>query len=230
MVITGSSYSRTDLMERYGLSADRVAVTPYAADTRYRPQESSVVSATLGRLGLPTEYILYVGNLQPRKNIVRLLDAYVRLQGSRPPLVIAGQRAWLHTDIFATVRRHRLTDAVHFTGYLADGDLPAVYGGAMLFAYPSLFEGFGLPVLEAMACGTPTLASRTSSIPEVAGDGALLIDPLNTDEMVDGLQRLIQSNALRASLRARGLLQATRFSWDRCAEETVAVYQRALAR
>jgi glycosyltransferase involved in cell wall biosynthesis len=230
-VITGSEYSRTDLLDRYGLAPDRVHVTPYAADSRFRRQPTDAVAAVLRRLGLPHDYLLYVGNLQPRKNLPRLLDAFVLLHaaGHGLPLVIVGQRAWLADDVFAAVRRNRLEDCVHFTGYVAAADLPALYSGAHAFAYPSLFEGFGFPVLEALACGVPTLTSTTSSLLEVAGDGALTVDPTSTEAIADGLIRIVADQATRDRLAARGPEQAARFSWARCAELTVQVYRRALA-
>lgn len=228
VVITGSTYSRQDLIDRYHLSAERVWVTPYAADSRFHRQDPREVDEVLTRLRLPRDYVLCVGNLQPRKNLPRLLDAYERLSHDRPPLVIVGQRAWLHAEVFSTIRRLGLQELVHLTGYVAADDLPALYGGALVFAYPTLFEGFGLPVLEAMACGAPTLSSQSSSIPEVTGDAAILVDPTDVDAIAGGLQRLIRSDELRAALRERGFRQAAQFSWQRCAEATVAAYRSAL--
>jgi glycosyltransferase involved in cell wall biosynthesis len=229
-VLTGSTYSRDDLIARYRLRPEKVHVTSYAADRRFRPQPDDIVRGALERFGLPRDYVLSVGNLQPRKNLPRLLEAYVRLPaGARPPLVIVGQRAWLHDEIFSSVRRFGLEGSVHFTGFVEADDLPAIYAGSLVFAYPSLFEGFGLPVLEAMACGVPTLSSRTSSIPEVAGDAAVLVDPTDVDAIAEGLSRLVSSQELRDRLRTAGLSQASAFSWARCATQTVAAYRAALA-
>lgn len=229
VVITGSEYSRRDLIERYRLAPDRVVVTPYAADPRFRPQPPERVRLVRERLGLARDYVLYIGNLQPRKNLPRLLEAYVRLGADRPQLVIVGQRAWLHEQVFESVRRHRLDGHVRLTGYLDVDDLPPLYAGALAFVYPSLFEGFGLPVLEAMACGAPTLSSASSSIPEVAGDAALLVDPTRVDAIEEGLRRLLGDAGLRRRLSAAGLDQARLFSWQRCAEETTGAYRLALA-
>ena len=227
-ILTGSQHSKRDLVERYGLAPNRIWVTPYAADARFCPQPATKVEEVLARHGLPRDYLLSVGNLQPRKNLPRLLDAYVRLSADRPPLVVVGQRAWLDHDVFATLRRLGLQKLVYLTGYVPSEDLPALYSGALAFAYPSLYEGFGLPVLEAMACGAPTLSSRTSSIPEVAGDAAILVDPLDVEAIAEGLDRLIASDELRASLRERGFAQASLFSWEHCAAATINAYLSAV--
>ena len=228
LVLTGSRYSRADLVARYSLDPDRVLVTPYAADARFQPQPAERIREVRERLGVPGEYILCVGNLQPRKNVPRLLEAFARLPADRPALVIVGQRAWLYESAFATLRQERLESEVHFTGYVETDDLPSLYAGAVAFAYPSLFEGFGLPVLEAMACGTPTLSSRTTSIPEVAGEAALLVDPTDVAAIADGLLRLVSDDALRRRLSAASLDQANRFSWEQCARDTVDAYRSAL--
>ena len=228
-VLTGSNYSKQDLVHRYRLPPEHVWVTPYAADPSFRPIPEERFTEVLERIGLPRDYLLYVGNLQPRKNLPRLLNAYVRLPADRPPLVVVGQRAWLDHEVFATFRRRNLQGSVYFVGYVPQEDLPAIYSGALAFAYPSLFEGFGLPVLEAMACGTPTLTSDTSSLPEVAGDAAVLVDPRDVDAIRDGLERLLGSHDLRRSLRERGLRQAQHFSWNRCATETVKAYRSVLS-
>ena len=227
-VLTGSAYSRMDLIERYGLSEDRVWVTPYAADARFRLHSRAEIEAVLERLRLPHDYVLCVGNLQPRKNLPRLLDAYAQLSNTRPPLVVVGQRAWLHSDVFSSLRRLAMADQIHLTGYVAGTDLPALYSGALAFVYPSLFEGFGLPILEAMASGAPTVASNTSSIPEVAGNAAIQVDPTDVDAIAEALDRVISSESLRATMRKRGFRQAAQFSWDRCAEATLTAYHAAV--
>lgn len=230
-VVTGSRYSRDDLIEHYGLDPHRVHVTPYAVDPRFQPQSPEVVRHILERLALPSGYLLYVGNLQPRKNLPRLLEAYVGLHdaGIRVPLVIAGQRAWLSNEIFETVRQHGLSDCVFFTGYVPIDDLPALYAGALAFVYPSLFEGFGLPVLEALASGVPTVTSSVSSLPEVAGEAALLVDPRDTPALSGALARVLSDTDLRSRLAAEGPLRAATFSWERCAAQTAAIYQTILA-
>jgi len=143
--------------------------------------------------------------------------------------VIVGKRGWLYDAFFAQLEGSPARDAVIFPGFVPDDDLPAVYAGAQALAFPSEFEGFGLPVLEAMACGTPVICSSTSSLPEVAGDAALLIDPLDVDALTDTLRRVLNDPALAADLRGRGLTQADRFSWTRAAEETLAVYRKVMS-
>lgn len=176
-------------------------------------------------------YILYVGNLHPRKNLVRLLEAFVRLKAeARIPhqLKIVGQAAWLCGDIFETVRRHRLEGEVEFTGYVAQDELVRLYQDAALAVYPSLYEGFGLPVLEAMACGCPVVTSRTTSIPEVAGEAAELVDPESVDAIAAGLARVAGDAAWAAELRRRGPERAARFTWEATARQTLAAWERAL--
>ncbi len=153
----------------------------------------------------------------------------LRGEGLTDALVIVGKQGWLYDDFFAQLERSPARDAVIFPGWVPDADLPAVYAGAAALAFPSEFEGFGLPVLEAMACGTPVVCSNTSSLPEVAGDAALLVDPLDTDAIAAALRRVLSEPGLSATLRTRGYAQAAKFSWDRTARETVGVYERVLA-
>jgi glycosyltransferase involved in cell wall biosynthesis len=229
VVLTGSEHARTDILARYELPPQRVAVTPYAADSRFRHLVPDEADALLADLGLPAKYLLCVGNLQPRKNLRRLLEAYATLPTDiRPPLVVVGQPAWLYHDVYAAVRDHRLMEEVHFTGFVATDVLVALYSRAHAFAYPSLYEGFGLPVLEALACGVPTLTSDRSSLPEVAGDAALLVDPDSLDAIADGLEQIICDEDLRRTLAERAPRQAARFSWATCAQATVQAYRVAL--
>lgn len=225
-VLTGSEHSRRDLVRTYRLSAERVHVTPYAADGRFRPIPRQQAVREVAAIGLPSEYLLCVGNLQPRKNLRRLLDAYAGLDASlRLPLVVVGQRGWLDTDVFQSVRKHRLTDSVHFTGFVPMDRLVTIYRGATAFVYLSLYEGFGLPVLEALACGVPSLVSNSTSLPEVAGDAALLVDPHDREAIREGLIRLLSDEDLRRRLADAGPRQAARFSWRQCAMATAQVYR-----
>lgn len=228
-VITGSEFSRQDLIDTYGLDPERVRVTPYAAHPQFTRLPAEEIDRRLARFAIPPGYLLCVGNLQPRKNLRRLIEAYAGLPSEvRPPLVIVGQAAWQYADIFAAIRRHKLAEDVHFTGFVQPHELVALYGGAAVFAYPSLYEGFGLPVIEALACGVPTLASNRSSVPEVAGDAALLVDPESVDDIRAGIERLLRDEELRRTLAIEGPLRAAQFSWARCAEATVACYVQAL--
>ncbi len=227
-IIAVSKQSKRDVIEAYGIPADKITVVYEAADPRFRPQPPDAVAAVRARYGLPERYVLFVSTIEPRKNLSRLLAAFERVHaaGLADALVIVGKRGWLFDAFFADLERSPVRHAVLFPGFVPDADLPAVYAGAQVMAFPSEFEGFGLPVLEAMACGAPVVCSNTSSLPEVAGDAALLVDPLDVSALTDALARVLQDAALREQMRARGLAQAARFSWARAAAETLAVYRR----
>jgi glycosyltransferase involved in cell wall biosynthesis len=225
-IIVISECTRRDLVAAYGLPPDKVTVVYEAADPRFRPQPPDAVTGVRARYGLPERYLLFVGTIEPRKNLTRLLRAFevVRADGLADGLVIVGRRGWLYDDFFATLERSPARDAVFFPGYVPDEDLPALYAGAQALVLPSLYEGFGLPTLEAMACGTPVACSDTSSLPEVTGDAALHFDPREVGAMTDALRRLLGDADLRAVLRGRGLERVVGFSWERVAAETRAVY------
>ena len=227
-IIAVSEQSKRDVIEAYGIPPEKITVIYEAADPRFCPQPAETVAAVRARYGLPERYLLFVGTIEPRKNLGRVLTAFERLhaEGLTDALVIVGKRGWLYDDFFARLEGSPAKQAVIFPGFVPDADLPAVYAGAQALAFPSEFEGFGLPVLEAMACGTPVVCSNTSSLPEVTGDAALLVDPLDVDALTEALRRVLSEPSLAADLRARGLAQAARFSWARAAEETLAVYRR----
>lgn len=229
-IIAVSEQSKRDVIEAYGIPPEKISVIYEAADPRFRPQPPEAVAAARARYGLPERYVLFVSTIEPRKNLSRLLAAFERAHaaGLADALVIVGKRGWLFDAFFADLERSPAKDAVIFPGFVPDADLPAVYAGAQALAFPSEFEGFGLPVLEAMACGAPVVCSNTSSLPEVAGDAALLVDPLDVDALAAALARVLQDPALREQMRARGLAQAARFSWERAARETLAVYRRLI--
>jgi glycosyltransferase involved in cell wall biosynthesis len=232
-VITVSEHARREIVDRYNLPADRVAVTYEAAARAFRPvTEPAVFNRVQRQYGLRAPYLLALGNLQPRKNLLRLVDAYAnaRDQGhlSGVQLVLAGKARWRGSELFARVQATRYCDDIVFPGYIADADLPAVYGGAEAYVYPSLYEGFGLPPLEAMACGTPVICSSAASLPEVVGDAALSFDPCDTSALSTALIRLRADSELRADLQRKGLDRATQFSWERCADETLNVYREAM--
>jgi len=230
-VIVPSEATARDLLAAYGTPRARIAIIPHGYGSRFRPLPEAAVAAGLARLGIAPPYILAVGTLQPRKNLVRTLAAFERLVARGLPhhLVLVGRRGWLSDPIFAALGSPTspARGRVHLTGYLADDDLPIVYNGAAALAFPSLYEGFGLPALEALACGLPTLTSNTTSLPEVVGDAALIVDPLDTDAIADGLWRLLTDGGLRAELRARGLERARVFSWARAAAATLATLEEA---
>jgi glycosyltransferase involved in cell wall biosynthesis len=235
-VLADSQATKEDLLRFTGVGADRVTVIHLGRDETLAPVDDQLrlaeVQQRLGiwRPGEPqSRYILFVGTLQPRKNLVRLVEAFAVLRQQQPDLrlVLAGRRGWLADPLFQRVEALGLQDVVCFPGYVVDADLPALLSGASCFAFPSLYEGFGFPVLEAQACGAPVLAANTSSLPEVAGAGALLVDPLDSHAIAAGLLRIIGDAALRDRLRAAGFANLSRFSWQRCAQETLAVLETA---
>jgi glycosyltransferase involved in cell wall biosynthesis len=214
-----SRSTEADLVRRFPRTAGRTHVVPLAADERFRPEGP--------RAGVEDRpYVLGVGTLEPRKNLPRLVEAFASLpaetRGERL-LAIVGPRGWEDEETLAAVHRHR--DLVRALGFVDDAQLAALYRGADLFAYPSLYEGFGLPVLEAMRCGTPVLTSNVSSLPEVAGEAALYVDPTTTDAIRDGLARALGDASLRAELARAGLDRSREFSWSRCARESMGIIE-----
>ena len=228
-LIAVSESTRADLIERMGAPADRIVVTHEAADPGLaRVTDPIRLEQVRHRYGLPERFVLSLGAMEPRKNVGRLLEAFVALAPAvrkDVTLVVAGAQGWLNDSIYEQVQKLGLGESVRFTGYIKEEDLAAVYSLATVFAYPSLWEGFGLPVLEAMACGTPVLTSSVSSLPEVAGDAAVLVQPRDVDAIAEGLGRLLEDDSLRRQLSERGYRRAADFSWERCARETLAVYK-----
>jgi glycosyltransferase involved in cell wall biosynthesis len=230
-IIAISECTRRDLMTAYGLPAEKIVVVHEAADPRFRPESPERIDAVRGAYGLPERYVLFVGTIEPRKNLTRLLHAFETLHGEglTDGLVLVGKRGWLYEGFFAELEESPVKEAVIMPGYVPDEDLPAVYGGAQLLVFPSLYEGFGLPLLEAMACGTAVACSGTSSLPEVGGEAARYFDPMDEASITETLRSVLGDSSLRGELAARGLARAAGFSWDRVAEETEAVYRAALA-
>jgi glycosyltransferase involved in cell wall biosynthesis len=227
-IIAVSEQTKRDVMEAYEVASGKITVIYEAASPNFAPQSVEAVAAARARYKLPERYILSVGTIEPRKNLGRVLTAFERLHGEglADAFVIVGKKGWLYDDFFAQLEGSPVKHAVIFPGWVSDEDLPAVYAGSAAVAFPSDFEGFGLPVLEGMACGAPVLCSNTSSLPEIAGGAALQVDPADTAAITDGLRRILSAPALVTELRRRGLAQAARFSWERAAAETVQVYER----
>jgi glycosyltransferase involved in cell wall biosynthesis len=230
-VIAVSHATKADLERVLGVAPDKVVVIHEAVGPEFAgPHHPEAVGATVARYGLRPPYLLFVGNLEPRKNLTRLLDAFAQLRrrpGTGPgrlQLALVGARAWLHAGILRAVEAHALGDDVVFPGYVPAEDLPHLYAGAACFVFPSLYEGFGLPVLEAMAAGVPVVASRAGAIPEVAGDAALLVDGRSPAELADAIAAVLENSAVRERLRARGHLRARAFRWETVARQTLAVY------
>ncbi len=232
-IITVSAATKREIVRLLGIAPERIAVTPLGVGPRFQPLASDIVRPMLAKRGLTAgQYILYVGTLEPRKNIIRLLEAYSAVPPNirrGHPLVLVGGVGWRMERLDDEIRRLRLDGNVVKPGYVSDNDLVALYNGATVFVYPSLYEGFGLPPLEAMACGAPVIASNVSSIPEVVGDAAILVDPQDVDSLRTRLEELIANPELCAVYRDRGFEQARKFSWKRCAEQTLAVYEDAIA-
>jgi len=230
-VIAVSQSTRRDLIRCYGVHPDKITVVYEAAAPHFRPAPPEAVAAVRARYGLPEDFILAVGTIEPRKNLSRLLDALQLLQqkGDDFRLVVVGGKGWLYGGFFRHLEELQLGDVVLLPGYVPDADLPAVYSAAKVFVLPSLYEGFGLSVLEAMACGTAVVCSRASSLPEMGGDAARYFNPTDVEEMAEAIGAMWHDEALRAEMGRRGLAQAARFSWARAAEETMAVYQHAMS-
>ncbi len=229
-IITDSESSKRDICRFLGVPEWRVVVVPLGVSSTYRPASPSEIAAARARYRLPDEYLLVVGSLEERKNLRRLLSACVRLwrEGETRPLVVVGARKPGYESSFSALRNPDLTQRVIFTGYVPENDLPGLYSGATIFVFPSRYEGFGLPPLEAMACGTPVVCSDTSSLPEVVGDAAVLVDPSSVEALAGALASVLADAPLRAQLRERGLQRAQRFTWQRAAEETLIVYREVV--
>ena len=217
-------------MNVFRIPRDKIDIALGAHDPeRYSPLPAADVDAFRAANNLPDRFWLFVGTIEPRKNLVRLLTAYAQLDpGGRPPLIIGGGRGWLSGDVFEAVRRLNLADAVRFIGYVPVEELPLWYNSAELFVFPSLYEGFGLPVLEAMACGAPVVSSRESSLPELGADIPRYFNPYDVDNMTEVLRMVLEDEALRAHMASQGPIRAGRFSWQRAARETLDVYEHAL--
>lgn len=226
-IIAISESTKKDVMRLFHIPEDKIEVIYGAADEIYHPiEDPEILKQVRAKYKIPHKFILFVGIIEPRKNIARLIQAFSILKKKfEHKLVIVGRKGWLYDEIFAQVRRSHLGEEVIFTGYVPREDLPALYSATELFIYPSLYEGFGLPPLEAMACGTPVITSNVSSLPEVMGEAGILIDPNNVDELSRAIDSVLSDENLREELREKGLRQAKKFSWERCAQETIKVYQ-----
>lgn len=231
-VITVSEMVRREMLAHELFPADRIQAIHLAADSIYRPHSAEMLKLAMTTLGLQArQYSLFVGTVEPRKNVARLIQAYRQLPAAvrqAYPLVVAGGKGWNSHDIHAELARAQGEGWLRYVSFIDQRWLPALYAGARLMVYPSLYEGFGLPIVEAMASGTPVLTSNTSCMPEVAGGAAYLIDPRDMEELRHGLQHCLTDEAWQAAARIKGLARAGQLSWDRCAGETVAVYRKLM--
>jgi glycosyltransferase involved in cell wall biosynthesis len=229
-IIAVSENTKMDVLRLLGVPEQKVSVVYEAADEIFRPlNDESILESVRLRYGLKNNrFIVYVGTLEPRKNLASLLKAFNRLKKIRKiehKLVLAGRKGWSYGQIFDLVRDLHLQNDVILPGYIPKHDLPGLYNLADTFVYPSLYEGFGLPPLEAMACGLPVIASNTSCFPEILGDAAILTDPNNEDEFSQQIYAVLSDPSLRSSMRQKGLARASQFSWERTARETIDVYR-----
>lgn len=228
-LIAISESGRRDIHDVYGVALERIDVVRPGVEARYRPLPAAEVAAWRAAEGLPERFLLHVGTLQPRKNIPVLLEALAQLSDRTIPLLLVGGRGWFYDQLFAQVTALGLDNRVRFVGYVSDESLPYWYNAATVLAYPSLYEGFGLPIVEALACGTPVVAAETSSLPEAGGAAALYFDPANPAALAAQIDRVLGDDAMREQLGAAGPAQAAQFSWEQAGQALLEAYRRALA-
>ncbi len=229
-IVAISHHTGAEIEHLLRVPHERIHVIHLGVDADMRPLPRDQVESFRRQRGLPPRYLLYLGNLEPRKNLSRLVQAYARIRGCGAALVLAGARGWGYAELFQLVETLGLSRQVLFPGFVPREELPLWYNGAEALVYPSLYEGFGLPPLEAMACGTPVLTSTASSLPEVVGEAGLLVPPDDVPGLAEAMQRLLREEELRADLRQRGLQQARRFTWEQTAQETANLYWQLLER
>lgn len=231
-IITISDNTKRDLITHYNIPPDKVVTIYLGVDRKFKPLDKRLIMKYKKTHDINFPFILYVGTLEPRKNITTLIKAFAKLkeEGIDHKLVLAGGKGWKYQSIFKLVEELHLQAEVVFMGYVSDEDLPSLYNAADLFVYPSLYEGFGLPPLEAMACGTPVITSNTSSFPEVIGTAGITVNPYDVSELVESIREVLSNDALHANLKEKGLIRAKCFSWEKCARETWNVYKELYAK
>lgn len=230
-VISVSESTRQDTIRLLNLSPDRVITIPHGVDPLFRPIED-IDSATrvIAKYQLPDKFILYIGLIEPRKNLPVLINAYKKLvdEGTDHCLVLGGRYGWMYDEVLKQIEKLNLTEKVFLPGYFDQEDLPMVYNLSDLFVYPTLYEGFGLPVLEAMACGIPVITTDISSIPEIIGEAGLLVPPDEVETLFRGMKKVLSDEDLRLEMARRGTDQAAKFTWERTAKSTLKVYRQAI--
>jgi glycosyltransferase involved in cell wall biosynthesis len=233
-ILTLSEHTRRDIIETYGVSSERVTAIPLAAPAHFGPVNNEKELQRVRHIyGIDGDYILCVSSIQPRKNLPRLVRAFASLRNKRragtlPKLVLVGKCAWLYDETLRALQETGMEDSVILTGYVPQSDLPALYSGAVCFVYPSYFEGFGLPPLEAMKCGAPTIVGNNTSLPEVVGDAGLLIDPFDVSAIAAAIERLIDDSDFRNQLAVKGLARACMFDWHETARQTLDIYKQVV--
>ena len=229
LILTVSEATRADLTRYFAVPPEKISLTPLAADPRFQPQPSAEIDRIRAKYDLPTRFVLYFGANKPHKNLPALIDAFSQLSTRHtPPLIIGGFWDRRYPQPLQRAARLRIGESVRFLGAVDDADLPALYSAATVFVFPSLYEGFGLPLLEAMSCGTPVACANTSSMPEIAGEAARLFDPHSVDAIKEAMNALLEDDPLRADLSARGLERANQFSWQSTAATTLRCYRDLL--
>jgi glycosyltransferase involved in cell wall biosynthesis len=231
LIIAPSEWTRREIVEQLRVSPEKIRVIHEAAREGMEPLPPHLCQGVLDKYRIRRPYLLYVGTIEPRKNLLTLLRAYdelLRTTTRCPQLALCGGRGWLYDEVFKLVEDLKLQDQVRFTGYVDDSDLPALYSAAEAFVYPSFYEGFGLPPLEAMACGAPVITSDVSSLPEVVGKAGLTHAPNNARALTEAMAKLLGDETAREHFRREGLKQAAKFSWERAARETQSVYEEVL--
>lgn len=228
-VLTISAFVKSEIIDEFRMDPDRVTAIPLAPDPVFSPRQKEETDLVLRARGWPDEYLLFVGSLEPRKNLSLLMEALV-MTGEKIPVILTGWQAWGDKEWMERARRSGLGDRIHFAGYVDDETLAHLYSGASGLVYPSLYEGFGLPVLEAMACGAPVICSDSPSLPETAGDAALYVRPDDAEGLAHCIDRLVRDTELAGGLREKGLKRAASFTWERTARETLHLFGRVAAR
>lgn len=231
LIIADSNHTKNDIVKHLKIKADKIHVVHLAANSNFKPIEKNNLEKVKNKYQLNFPYILHVGTLEPRKNLNFLIRAYhLAKEKYKIPhkLVITGKKGWHYQELFSEVERLNLENEVIFTGYIPDEEMPAIYNLADLFAFPSFYEGFGLPPLEAMSCGAPVVSSNTSSLPEVVGDAGVLLPPKGEKLWAEKMAEVLNNGKLRITMGNKGVEQAKKFSWDKCAKETIEVYKKAM--
>ena len=228
VILTNSEYTKKDIIKHLKVKPDKIFVTHLGADECFKPIVPSDTKPVLEKYSIKKPYILFTGNLEPRQNVTSLVKAFNKLKKEHQiphQLVLAGGKGWLYDDLLKEIELSNYKEDIKQIGYVDDADLPALMNGTQVFVYPSFYEGFGLPILEAMQCGTPVITSSTSSMPEVGGEACLYIDPNSADELSDKIYKVISDENLQEDLSKKGVEQAKNFSWEKCARETLKIYQ-----
>ncbi|MBA2853108.1 glycosyltransferase involved in cell wall biosynthesis [Methanococcus maripaludis] len=226
-IITISEHAKNEIVTNLGVSEEKIKVIPLAADENYIPLRESKINAVNSKYNINYPFIFYVGGLAPNKNVDTLIKSFYKLKklGIPNKLLLAGEKRLKYKSTFELIEKLNLQNEVIFTGYVPDEDLPGLYNAADLFVYPSLYEGFGIPPLEAMACGTPVITSNTSSLPEVVGDAGITVNPYDVDELANKMHEVLTNEDLRNNMSKKGIERAKLFSWKKCAEEHLKVYE-----